>query len=358
MKIYFLISSLAIGGTENYLIKLSNFLIKKNFQVSILILSKNIENSQLKKISKKVKILKYTGQINNFISIKRFLREKLDDDKCIIYGLLDLGNLSLLLIPQNPKFIKISSRRYASNRLRFRILRRSFLTLAIAKSQRLIVNSNSIKVSSFLTRFTPKIVIPNGVEIPKLIKGSAMQDRKLNVLLVSNLRKEKGIFFLLKGLARLDAVQREYFRVIIVGEGPQRKRLLKFINKSKIDVSLEGYKDDIEPYYNWANLLIQPSTTEGFSNAILEGMSFGLAVFATDVGSAREALGKSEVLFAPKNSNSARELLLRIYQNEFDLEKLGIENRIRAKNLFTMEFWFNKHLEEFEKLKIGNFSNV
>ena len=43
-------------------------------------------------------------------------------------------------------------------------------------------------------------------------------------------------------------------------------------------------QESIAKYFNWSDILIQTSKTEGMSNVILEAMSSGLLVFSTNVG--------------------------------------------------------------------------
>jgi glycosyltransferase involved in cell wall biosynthesis len=62
---------------------------------------------------------------------------------------------------------------------------------------------------------------------------------------------------------------------------------------------------EVKKIYSLANSFILPSYNEGLSNAVLEAMSAGLWVIATDVGGHVEIIrnGESGFLIAPKSED-------------------------------------------------------
>ena len=116
-----------------------------------------------------------------------------------------------------------------------------------------------------------------------------------------------------------------------------------------MDVSLEGSQTDLDHYYRWADIYIQPSITEGFSNYILEAMSYGLPVFASNTGAAREILEKDDVIFEPKNVFEIERILHQIYNGEIDLRVLSVHNRTKVLNSYQMEECLNLHLGIFHR---------
>lgn len=89
----------------------------------------------------------------------------------------------------------------------------------------------------------------------------------------------------------------------LVGEGPLMDDLKKAAAALEIsrDIVFAGLQRDMLPYYQAADIFTLPSSAEGLSNAMLEAMSCGLAIFASRIGGAREAVseGESGVLFDP-----------------------------------------------------------
>lgn len=94
-------------------------------------------------------------------------------------------------------------------------------------------------------------------------------------------------------------------RLVIVGSGPEEARLRKTVAELGISgsVTVAGPKDDLLPYYRAADVFVLPSLTEGMSNSMLEAMACGLAIMASRVDGAREAVtegeGGSGCLFDP-----------------------------------------------------------
>jgi glycosyltransferase involved in cell wall biosynthesis len=75
---------------------------------------------------------------------------------------------------------------------------------------------------------------------------------------------------------------------LIVGEGPEHDRLQELARSLGVAdaVIFAGYvaNDDLGPYYRSADVFVLPSEFDNSPNVVLEAMSSGLPVVATDVG--------------------------------------------------------------------------
>ncbi len=109
------------------------------------------------------------------------------------------------------------------------------------------------------------------------------------VLAVGRLSAEKGHADLLEAVARLADVN---FQLVIVGEGPERRRLEQKIAGLHLEgkAILAGHRPDVRPFYAAAAVLALPSHTEGSPNVVLEAMAAGVPVAATNVGGVPEIL--------------------------------------------------------------------
>ena len=105
-----------------------------------------------------------------------------------------------------------------------------------------------------------------------------------------------------KGLATFEATVRALrghglpIRILIVGDGPERRRLVKRIPDAAFTGHLDG--PALGRAIASADILINPSVTELFGNVTLEAMASGLAVVAADVAANRALVkdGHSGVL--------------------------------------------------------------
>jgi glycosyltransferase involved in cell wall biosynthesis len=123
-------------------------------------------------------------------------------------------------------------------------------------------------------------VVPNAVrELPVM----AAMPRERLILAVGRLTHQKGFDLLLRAFARLGNEAADW-RVIILGEGPERESLLALRAALALGerVELPGVERDVETWMARAGLVVQPSRFEGFPNVVLEAMSVGAPVISAD----------------------------------------------------------------------------
>lgn len=129
-------------------------------------------------------------------------------------------------------------------------------------------------------------------------------------------------------------------RLLIVGEGPERGALERAVADLGLSgsVSLAGRKDDLLPYYRAAEVFILPSISEGLSNSMLEAMACGVAIMASRVGGAREAVspGVNGTLFDPLNRAELKERLRGYMADRSLAVRLGEQARKTAVEKYSM----------------------
>lgn len=102
------------------------------------------------------------------------------------------------------------------------------------------------------------------------------------LLYVGRLSYEKDIPNLIHAFKR--AQNQIPSRLIIVGDGPDRKKLEELVNQEHIDdrVSFLGHKDNPYPYFSQSDLFVLSSTREGLPTVLIEALAFGIKVVSTD----------------------------------------------------------------------------
>jgi len=140
------------------------------------------------------------------------------------------------------------------------------------------------------------VVIPNGISIPILKEKKSTGDFK--GVVVSNLHPYKGLLTLLDAMK----LSKTLFTVDIIGEGSIRKEIEEKISDLGLAkrVKLLGSQEISEKLFSY-DFAIHPSETEGFSNAILEELSYGLPVICFDVGGNSEIINDQQNGFLVKN---------------------------------------------------------
>ncbi|MCE9532830.1 MAG: glycosyltransferase, partial [Planctomycetes bacterium] len=132
------------------------------------------------------------------------------------------------------------------------------------------------------------------------------------VVAAGRLSPEKG-FDVLVEAAGLLRQQHSDLRFVLFGEGAERPLLERRIQELNLQGSfiLAGFRDDLDRWLPWADVVVLPSFTEGLPNVALEASAAGVPVVATAVGGTPEVLRHGETGFLVPSGNPA-ELAKRI----------------------------------------------
>jgi glycosyltransferase involved in cell wall biosynthesis len=121
------------------------------------------------------------------------------------------------------------------------------------------------------------------------------------------------------------------FRLVLVGDGPERGRLEALRRESPAAdlIVFAGTTKDVSLYYEMADLFVLPSLSEGSPNALLEAMAAGLPVVATSVGGVPEIVrpGENGLLVPARNVDGLAEAISRMLADRGLRERLGRSGR-------------------------------
>jgi glycosyltransferase involved in cell wall biosynthesis len=138
--------------------------------------------------------------------------------------------------------------------------------------------------------------------------GLAVDDKAELVLFVGRLDAAKGIEELLEAFASL-AGHRPNLRLAYVGDGPGgehlRSRAKQLALDDRIIMNGAGTSQKVAQWLVAANVLALPSYDEGYPNVVIEALSCGRPVIATNVGGVPELVKEeSGVLIPPRDSRA------------------------------------------------------
>jgi glycosyltransferase involved in cell wall biosynthesis len=122
------------------------------------------------------------------------------------------------------------------------------------------------------------------------------------ILSVGRLSLEKGHADLLRAMTLVSRAQNT--RLVIVGDGPERKRLETLRSRLQLDdvVRFVGYQEDVHPLFAIADLFVLPSHSEGSPNALLEALDAGVPTIAAAVGGVPEIVSDGvSALLVPRH---------------------------------------------------------
>jgi len=160
------------------------------------------------------------------------------------------------------------------------------------------------------------------------------------IVCAARLEPEKDIDTLIQAMKIVSQHPSQPF-CVIAGEGTQRARLEQEIQHLRLidSVALLGFQQDTLSLINACDLLVLPSLAEPFGLAILEAMSLGKPVIATDVGGPLEIVQERETgLFFPAgNAECLAKAILTLTGNTTLALQMGTKGKSHFHANFSVE---------------------
>ncbi|WP_432645480.1 glycosyltransferase family 4 protein [Methanobrevibacter sp.] len=158
-------------------------------------------------------------------------------------------------------------------------------------------------------------------------KENGLEDKPI-VLFVGNLIKRKNVDSLLEA----KKVSQSDYYLVIVGDGPQFKKLNKKVEEENIhDVIFTGSRNDVENIIPSCDVLILPSFSESFGLVLIEALACGKPVIGSDVGGITEIINEDVgLLVNPNKISSIAKAIDTIIQDDDLRLVLSLNARNRA----------------------------
>ncbi|HVV45163.1 MAG TPA: glycosyltransferase family 4 protein, partial [Bryobacteraceae bacterium] len=143
-------------------------------------------------------------------------------------------------------------------------------------------------------------------------KPVALRDAELVIGSVSVLRPVKSLETLVSAFALIKDI-RPGLKLAIVGSGPVREALENQVSELGIAdrCVFHPSTSDVAPWLRAIDVFVLPSTSEAFSNSLMEAMGCGCAAVASNVGGNPELVrhGETGLLFTPRDAADLAEQL-------------------------------------------------
>ena len=147
--------------------------------------------------------------------------------------------------------------------------------------------------------------------------------------------ERKNLFRLIKAFSMLPYDLIKSYQLVIAGNLPASHREqfelhIQSCGLEIFDVSITGKVTDDEMVilYNLCDLFVLPSYHEGFGLPVLEAMSCGAPVIASNATSLPEVVGRSDVLFDPFDEQSITQKMIDVLNNDLlreDISQHGLK---------------------------------
>lgn len=183
--------------------------------------------------------------------------------------------------------------------------------------------------------------IPNAVNIPKyfppeIIKENWSLDANSYILIVSRLIQHKGIHHAIEAFNKVKTEK----KLVIVGEGFHSEGYTKHIkglakNNKNIVFTGRQYGKTLAELYSNACFFIQSSESEGLSIALLEAMSFGKPIIASNIPENIEPMANTGYFFKAKNDYDLSKKIGFLLDNPKLADQKGELGSQRIEKLYT-----------------------
>lgn len=204
----------------------------------------------------------------------------------------------------------------------------------------------------------PITVIPNAVDdVPQI----SLQERdvlrrqiigdldRFIIISVGRLESPKGYKDLLDAFSVLRASYPAAF-LAIVGGGHLKDELEQKIKELSLseDARLLGWRSDVPKLLQASDMFVLASHWEGLPVAILEAMSAGLPIVATDVGDVAWTLDSAGVIVPPRQPGMLAGAVSNLMDDPARLQSLGRAARSRIEKTFSASEWFDKLIAVYQ----------
>lgn len=185
-------------------------------------------------------------------------------------------------------------------------------------------------------------VLENGVDTHRFNRFmlSDVTKKRVRVGCVANLRSVKNVDGLMRA-AKIALEQHPHLRFEVAGEGEERESLQRLHGELGLGdrFVLRGSVPDVAAFLRTVEIVVLPSHSEGMSNALLEAMSAGRAVIATDVGANPMLVqhGKCGLIVPPGDDDAIADAIGAYLANPLRAAALGAAARTRVEAGFSRD---------------------
>ena len=199
-------------------------------------------------------------------------------------------------------------------------------------------------------------VLHNGIPAIKNISPKK-SEQKLHFFLFGRIMPEKGQWYLIEALKFIPRPLLSRCKFVVMGDAKQGKedllqQLKAAIQEAQLEqhVEIRPFENDISVAMSQADVCLVPSLMrDPFPTTVLEAMSAGKPVIATNHGGAREAIidGTTGILVPPNDPLSLADKILAMALSTDRLRRLGRNAQRHYSKQFTLQH-FGERWREFQ----------
>lgn len=212
----------------------------------------------------------------------------------------------------------------------------------------LVCNSNYVlhQAQRQLLNKSKAVMIHKGMDPAWFANTSPVSRRSLgitdNALIagcVANVRKVKGVPYLLKATYQMDP--KLPLHIILIGQGMESAGIRRLIDASPFRDRIHtlGYRKDVYEVIAACDLYVQPSLSESLSRSVMEAMCLKVPCVVSDVGGLAELVANEKSGLTVKKGDPAElaDAITRLAENRQLRQTYAAEGFSRMQRIFSVE---------------------
>lgn len=233
----------------------------------------------------------------------------------------------------------------------------------IGRADRLIGNSRAVAEFYRSIGYPTDVVrvIHNGIAIPEsptLSRESLLADLEIPVGspvigFIGRMARQKRGEDVIFAMA-LVAILRPDAHLLMIGEGPERDKLMKFARDIGIDhlVRFTGHRADAAKFLSVMDVFWLASDFEGLSNSLMEAMAAGVPCIASDIPPNRELVVDGETGFVVRVGDRVgfQQFTDRLLADAELARRMGDAGRERMRREFSIASMVDAHAKLYREV--------
>ena len=361
-RLCFIVNNFDVGGLEKVVISLINHIDRSQFDIHVICLAGrgklfeqiSVEKDKVLIIDKKAGI-----DLSAIFAVKRFLKSrKIEIVHAHNFGPLIYTGLAVRLMLWGRPLVIYSEHNQVYRQIKSGVLKTRFY---ISLADRIVTVSDKLKQF-----YQDELGVTKGIEtIYNGICGVSDDDEVVSRLDLSLrdtdfvfgtavvLTEQKGIIYLLEAAAELRDSAND-IKIIIAGDGPLKQMLERYSRENGLSdmVQFIGYRSDVHNLLKMFDVYVLPSLWEGLPLALLEAMSAGKPVIATDVGGNAEIVEHkvNGLVVNAADSKALGRAMMDIYQAREELGMYQDVNKEKFTRMFSLDSMILNHERLYSSL--------
>ena len=354
-RVFFLVDSLEIGGTETQAVELALRLDPARYAVTLGCL--RMRGPLLAKLEvSTVSVMEWDarGGVNSpagiyqIARLGRFLRRNRFDVAHMHDLWSNLMGIPAAWLARVP--VIISSRRDLAHLAWYTPRRRKILRYLQSLSSAVLVNSGQIReqlVREDGFRWESIRVVHNGIDLDRFSRFVPERERPFpgleNCTLIActgNMHSDiKGHPTLIEAAQHI-CPKFPQVKFVLIGDGERRTEFESKVSEAGLQPNFLflGSRQNVSEILACCDMAVLPSQAEGFSNALLEYMAMGLPTVATDVGGNSEVIenGLNGLLVKPNDPATLADAISSLLADPHFASQLGAAAQERVRRHFDL----------------------